>query len=861
MANWDILKSAIAGIIKTNGNQEITGRLLQNALNNIVSSVGENATFAGIATPDTNPGVPDGPVFYLAGISGVYSNFGVTLRDEIAVIANTGNGSWTKSTVLGVATTEKAGFMSAEDKTNLYTSTLLCASKIKDTYIPDTLNINKSIHVLVPKGKILVKISIDKPISSDIMYCYYKINENKEKFLGQINKSEQFLEKTINLNETSKLSIRYSLTYSMGYTIVTELQTDSSFADSIARIDSSVENISDYIKNNVVTYKEIEPTEKKEGYIDSLGSFNSSSVLKVNYYPVNVDKIYKVTTSVSKSGLYPFHFYDENGLYLGHTGEQDLIANEVFLDVPAGAVLVAINAKKASAIKLLEDYGNSFEKLQNEINSIKVPLTKSNDIPISSTAIGFINAYGSVNTSITYINIDYYNIEDSSLEYLCSSKISGEDLFIVHFYDKNGNYLGHAPAKDSNIENYKIPEIPAKTSVIAINRLANGYSQLMSKVLENESIPDKITELENWSLFLKGKILVGFGDSITQLKDSKDNSYLDYISQNTGITTYNAGVAGSALIVDEECVFIEILTTPTSSGIVEVKGAVRAVSFTAELGDSIETLASKLYEAFRTVSSTLAYSVIGAEVCVKNWSGFTIPIQTNTISVETDTGVKIRARKNAFGMFETFKTTYIAYKNLDIPQMVHGLTTGDWRCQKLAAQYLQDNSIVGFVDKISALESLNVTDLDIVTIAGGTNNYANVDFGDISSNYTKVAGGMKEIVNMLLSAKKDLKVCFFTPIPRYFGNDISNWDDSKWGGVYEVYVKGSLIRGNAMPMLIEAITNTAKQMCIPVYDMYYSMGWNKWNFSQFFNNTDGTHPSKGLKWMGDKMTKYLLNLL
>lgn len=75
MANWTTLKSAIAGIIKTNDNQEITGQLLQNALNNIISAVGENATFAGIATVDTNPGVPDGPVFYLTATAGIYPNF------------------------------------------------------------------------------------------------------------------------------------------------------------------------------------------------------------------------------------------------------------------------------------------------------------------------------------------------------------------------------------------------------------------------------------------------------------------------------------------------------------------------------------------------------------------------------------------------------------------------------------------------------------------------------------------------------------------------------------------------------------------------------------------------------------------
>ena len=75
MTNWDTLKTAVANIINTNGNQEITGQLLQNVLNSIITNVGENATFAGIATPETNPGAPDGPVFYIAITPGTYSNF------------------------------------------------------------------------------------------------------------------------------------------------------------------------------------------------------------------------------------------------------------------------------------------------------------------------------------------------------------------------------------------------------------------------------------------------------------------------------------------------------------------------------------------------------------------------------------------------------------------------------------------------------------------------------------------------------------------------------------------------------------------------------------------------------------------
>lgn len=113
MANWSDLKSAVSSIIKTNGAQQITGQLLQNVLNNIISNVGENAAFAGIATPDTNPGVPDGNVFYLAEKAGTYSNFnGIKISlGEAAILEWKGN--WVKKTT-GFASKEKLAELSSD---------------------------------------------------------------------------------------------------------------------------------------------------------------------------------------------------------------------------------------------------------------------------------------------------------------------------------------------------------------------------------------------------------------------------------------------------------------------------------------------------------------------------------------------------------------------------------------------------------------------------------------------------------------------------------------------------------------------------------------------------------------------------
>lgn len=97
MSNYASLKSAIQQVIKTNGNNEITGALLQQILISIVNSLGANYQFVGVATPTTNPGAPDQNVIYIAG-PGTYPNF----NSAVVPDGNTGifryNGSWSIQT-------------------------------------------------------------------------------------------------------------------------------------------------------------------------------------------------------------------------------------------------------------------------------------------------------------------------------------------------------------------------------------------------------------------------------------------------------------------------------------------------------------------------------------------------------------------------------------------------------------------------------------------------------------------------------------------------------------------------------------------------------------------------------------------
>lgn len=94
MGNYQNLKSSIAQVIRNNGNNEITGDILGNILALMVDSLGNGATFKGLAALNLNPGNPDSKVFYIATIAGTYRYFdNLQVTDEVAIFIND-SGSW-----------------------------------------------------------------------------------------------------------------------------------------------------------------------------------------------------------------------------------------------------------------------------------------------------------------------------------------------------------------------------------------------------------------------------------------------------------------------------------------------------------------------------------------------------------------------------------------------------------------------------------------------------------------------------------------------------------------------------------------------------------------------------------------------
>lgn len=106
MSNYNSLKATIDANIKQNGNQEITGQILNSVLNAMVTTLGTGYQFAGVATIATNPGTPDAKVFYIANGKGTYEKFGGLEVTEDDVVVFYWDSSWHKVST-GIASNEK----------------------------------------------------------------------------------------------------------------------------------------------------------------------------------------------------------------------------------------------------------------------------------------------------------------------------------------------------------------------------------------------------------------------------------------------------------------------------------------------------------------------------------------------------------------------------------------------------------------------------------------------------------------------------------------------------------------------------------------------------------------------------------
>lgn len=194
----------------------------------------------------------------------------------------------------------------------------------------------------------------------------------------------------------------------------------------------------------------------------------------------------------------------------------------------------------------------------------------------------------------------------------------------------------------------------------------------------------------------------------------------------------------------------------------------------------------------------------------------------------------------------------------DICNLVTAWATNNYDIQDsaLASGLLTEVQQTVYEAKLAMLKNSPVSDYDIVTIFGGTNDYtggSTIGTAD-ATNTDKgtIYGAINAMVSALLTANPTLKIYFFSPIIRMFQSTVSISTSS------DVYVHSDAPEGKTLPQFCEVIADAVKLNHIPFCNWYWDFGWNVYNFVTYFGS-DYTHPYHGFNVIADKMYKFLLS--
>lgn len=164
---------------------------------------------------------------------------------------------------------------------------------------------------------------------------------------------------------------------------------------------------------------------------------------------------------------------------------------------------------------------------------------------------------------------------------------------------------------------------------------------------------------------------------------------------------------------------------------------------------------------------------------------------------------------------------------------------------------LQDNAINNpnwsdkpsyFNDTLTQLKSIDFSEIDYITISYGTNDYwAGALLDNEENKYDKntFCGALRYSLETILNKYPNIRILIGCPIWRAWLNDdktqiLSTSDERTFAGGYTI------------PQMNEAEITTAKEYHIKCLDLYNTLGFNKFNYSNYFplTNSDLVHPNE-----------------
>lgn len=162
-------------------------------------------------------------------------------------------------------------------------------------------------------------------------------------------------------------------------------------------------------------------------------------------------------------------------------------------------------------------------------------------------------------------------------------------------------------------------------------------------------------------------------------------------------------------------------------------------------------------------------------------------------------------------------------KPFDLTSLVDAIISGDFTSQDAA---ISDHGNA-FQSHFAALKQVDFSDVDILTISYGTNDYAGDNaIGNVNSDKTYFIGALIYAVTQMITEYPKLRVVFCTPIFRMMT-----------GGVPADTYENT--NGNTLTDFVDAVKTAAQAVHTYAIDLYY-LGINGLNYQGYY--IDSTHP-------------------
>ena len=200
-------------------------------------------------------------------------------------------------------------------------------------------------------------------------------------------------------------------------------------------------------------------------------------------------------------------------------------------------------------------------------------------------------------------------------------------------------------------------------------------------------------------------------------------------------------------------------------------------------------------------------------------------------------------------------TTYLpkSWDAFSMYRLAEAVNTGDFSYQaesfaKNQAEIAADSNATRFPayfkDHYEKLTNIDFNEVDIITIAYGTNDLTGGRLrpnDDFTRSFHASTGYS---IEKILEAYPHISIYLCTPIYRSWTLDNGEFIDSSEREYY----------GFKLTDYVQAIKEVGAEYNIPVIDLYYELGINRQNYKSYFPETDGTHPDEnGRRLMAKKM--------